>query len=383
MINLNKQLRLAAKAAVALSLLAGAGQSAFAAGTAAGTAVNNRATVNYSVGGVPQGAIESSPTGNSTATGADTSFVVDNRVDFSLIEVSNNPGDPTLNPATAFPGQTGALTYFRLTNEGNAAQAFALTAANGGTLAGSFTGAGTDNFDPANLRVRVDTNNDGILQASENVATNNNIASLAADGTIGVFILGDIPLGQTSGDFATVSLTAVAAPDGNPAGTLTESASDTAGVDILFGDPGENNTETAADQYEVGAPALTVAKTSATVEDPFNGTTNPLAVPGAFVEYTIVITNTGTVPATDVAIADPVPTSTTFAPLRYNAGASDVRITVGASDTFCVAEAGGTDTNGDGCVVSGGALQVGAPALANVAPGAGNAVSIRFQVSID
>ncbi len=39
-------------------------QQASALGTASGTSIANRATINYQVGGVPQSAIGSSPTGN-------------------------------------------------------------------------------------------------------------------------------------------------------------------------------------------------------------------------------------------------------------------------------------------------------------------------------
>ena len=49
-----------------------------------------------------------------------------------------------------------------------------------------------------------------------------------------------------------------------------------------------------------------------------------------------------------------------------------------------VAEAGGTDTNGDGCVrTAGGELSVSTAASATVASGAGNAVTVRFRVTID
>ncbi len=48
--------------------------------TAAGTSIANRASVNYSVGGLPQALIESSPTGNVTpGAGAGTRHVVPRR----------------------------------------------------------------------------------------------------------------------------------------------------------------------------------------------------------------------------------------------------------------------------------------------------------------
>src|SRR5690606_16038064 len=118
--------------------------------------------------------------------------------------------------------------------------------------------------------------------------------------------------------------------------------------------------------------------------DPFNGTTNPKAIPGATVEYTITLANGGAVSAAGVTIGDTLPANTTFVANGYNAGVSNVSITVGAGPTtFCNAEAGGTDTNADGCVINAGQLVVGAPALATVATGAGNQVAVRFRVTIN
>ena len=75
----------------------------------------------------------------------------------------------------------------------------------------------------------------------------------------------------------------------------------------------------AADQYAVSSAALTVTKTSAVVEDPFNGTTNPKATPGAFVEYAVAISNTGASPATGLQINDPSVTAYTAEPAALDA----------------------------------------------------------------
>src|SRR5215510_13382283 len=101
-------------ACVALGAIA-VSQQALAVGTAANTSIDNRATVNFQVGGVAQTPIESSPTGNSTAgvgNGANTSFLVDNRVDLTVTEVG---GAAT----TVGAGATNVVTTFRVTNTGN------------------------------------------------------------------------------------------------------------------------------------------------------------------------------------------------------------------------------------------------------------------------
>jgi hypothetical protein len=80
-------------------------------------------------------------------------------------------------------------------------------------------------------------------------------------------------------------------------------------------------------------------------------------------------------------MSDPIPANTTFLAGQYTGG-RDVSVTVGATTTFCVAEAGGVDSNADGCVrTAGGSLSVGAPAVTTVAQG--SPVSIKFRVTIN
>jgi uncharacterized repeat protein (TIGR01451 family) len=369
-------------ACVALGSIA-ASNHALAAGTAANTSIDNRATVNFQVGGVAQTPIESSPTGNSTSgvgNGANTSFLVDNKIDLTLTEV-----DGAATSVSA--GAANNVTTFKLTNTGNNPQGYALAAANvGGTL---FTRA--DAFDMTNVRRFVSTaacsgvSPTPTFNAGTDTATAVN--TLAADACVYVFIVADTPVSATNGQASNVRLTATTAVAGTAGATL---ATQTAGaesptvVDVVFADAGRDAIQTADDQYFVQTAALAVGKTSTLISDPFNGGTNPKSIPGAVMEYAISLTNTGAVSATVVTITDPIPTNTTYATGTYNGAASDVRITVGAANTFCVAEAGGTDSNADGCVRSvGGVLTVGAPALGSVATGAGNAVTVRFRVTIN
>ena len=119
-------------------------QSAFAIGTDSGTSISNKATVSYSVGSVVQTPIESSPTGNSTPgvnNGAGTTFVVDNKILHVVSEVGG-----TANSTS--PGASNVVATFRVTNQGNTAQGYALTVTNpdgnGVTIPAAFTyrGAG-------------------------------------------------------------------------------------------------------------------------------------------------------------------------------------------------------------------------------------------------
>jgi len=369
-----------ALACVALGAIS-VSQQALAAGTAANTDILNRATVNFQVGGVAQTPVESSPTGNSTAgvgAGSDTTFKVDNKIDLTVTEVG---GAAT----TVGAGATNVVTTFKVTNTGNNPQGYNLSSANvGGTL---FTRA--DAFDMTNLRTFVSTAAcSGVSPTpAYNAGTDTavNITTLAADACAYVFIVADTPVSATNGQASNVRLTALTRVATTLAAvTQTAGAESPTVVDVVFADTGRDATETADDQYFVQTAALSVGKTSTVISDPFNSTTNPKSIPGAIMEYGITLTNTGAVSATVVTITDPVPANTTFANGVYNAGASNVSITVGATTTFCQAEAGGTDSNADGCFrTAGGVLTVGAPALSTVATGAGNAVTVRFRVTIN
>src|SRR5690349_17149854 len=120
-----KQFKRASAACVALGSLIASGQ-ALAGGTAPGQSIDNIASVNYSVGGVPQTVIRSAPgSGNSTpgaGGGSNTSFVVDQKVDLYM---RGGNGAAT----NVIPGSTNQVTTFFIRNDGNAAQGVNLSAA--------------------------------------------------------------------------------------------------------------------------------------------------------------------------------------------------------------------------------------------------------------
>ena len=95
--------------------------------------------------------------------------------------------------------------------------------------------------------------------------------------------------------------------------------------------------------------------------------------------------NNGGAAADTISIADALPITTAFRPLSYNGNASDVNIQVGAVNTYCIAEAGGTDSNADGCFRTTAAgvttLTVRNPAIPTIA--AAGSVIVRFSVTIN
>jgi len=345
MISVLKQMRRVALAAVALGSI-GLSGTAFAQNTASGTSINNTATVNYSVNSIAQTPISASAT-----------FVVDTVVNVNVT------GGTSVNVT---PGQTAAVTVFTVTNTSNITSNFTLTPSNQ-------TG---DNFDVANIAVRVDANANGTYEPATDTGTA--ITGLVRNGSVTVFILGDIPGSATNTQTAIDRLTANAINPLTSLAWVNDTSADVAGtVQIVV----QNNSAFAQDTYTVATATLGVTKSSSVISDPVNNTTNPKAIPGAVMQYAIAIANTGSQAATLQSISDPIPANTAFLAGQFT-GTTDVSIQVGAAPaTFCVAEAGGTDTNADGCVrTGGGALSVGAPAITSVA--AGSTVTVRFQVTI-
>jgi uncharacterized repeat protein (TIGR01451 family) len=359
MTSILKRLKAVAGIAALLSLLAGV-QVAHATGTTAGTTVSNTATVNYNVNGVAQAPITSAP----------TNFVVDNRIDLTVTEVS---ADAT----TVVPGQTNAVLTYLVSNTGNAPQGFELSANN---EVGTSLFTRTDNADFTPLNVFVDGNGNGNYDLGTDTATN--IDTLGNDTSVRVFVVANVPAGATNAQVVNVRLQARAALPGTSGGTLAAetTGADTAVIDIVFGDAGRDGLQTAVDQYFVQSAALNISKTSTVISDPFNLAVNPKAIPGATVEYVVTIANTGAAAAGGISVSDTLNANLAFVQGAY-AGATDVQIQVGAAPaTFCVAELG-ADTNSDGCSRTGQTLTVN-PTSAIGVP-AGQSATVRFRATIN
>ena len=283
---------------IALGLAA---SPAFAAGTTAGSTITNTVTVNYQVGGVSQ-----------TATTASDSFTVDRKVNLTVAEVGTST-------TTVSPGQTAAVTTFQVTNLSNTVLDFALTVAQ--QTGGAAAHGGTDSFNATNLRIYRDANGDGLYDAGDTLVTF--LDELAADASATVFVLSDIPLGQTTGSVAAVGLTATGREGGTAASqgaALTQTTGgNTAGMDTVYAD-GAGSTDasrdaafSAKDDYTVSAAALSVIKSSTLISDPSNGTTDPKYIPGAVIQYCVAVSNAaGSADATGVAISDPLPSTVTY-----------------------------------------------------------------------
>ena len=308
---------LAAASALAMSALAAS--PAFAAGTAAGSNIVNNVTVNYQVGGVSQ-----------TAVAASNTFVVDRKISLTVIDQ-----DGVTTPVS--PGQTNAVTTFRVTNTSNATLDLGLSIVQ--QVGGAGAHANTDNFDATTPTIWINTG-PSVGSATYDPANSVQVTYLddiAADGFKYVFVLGSIPIARVTGDVAAVTLTAQALNPGalqgslagvgvqgsvatNDSGTANNAATTaTPGMDTVFADTAgatdavTDGRHSAKDDWTVSAAALTVTKLSKIISDPISGTTNPKMIPGATVEYCIQVANAaGGSAATSVAISDPLPSQTTY-----------------------------------------------------------------------
>lgn len=283
-------------AAIAAILMA---PGARAAGTAAGTTISNQATVNYEVNNISQTAVTSN----------NYEFVVDRKINLAVATTDGAPVAVT-------PGSADSALSFTVQNTGNGSQDFALSATARAGGAGAF--GGTDDADAQSVATYLESGATPGYQSGEDTATH--IDALAADGSSTVYIVGDFSSGAYSdGEIASYHLL-VESRINDGAGTLGGALSETAGADtvgsedVVFADAQGSDTGNDAvgdakfsgdSDFEISAASLSLSKSSAVISDPTNGTTNPKAIPGAVIEYTITISNAAdATTATNISFSD-------------------------------------------------------------------------------
>jgi uncharacterized repeat protein (TIGR01451 family) len=250
-----------------------------AAGTLAGTPIENIATASYDVGGSTVD-IQSNP----------VTFIVDELLDVTV--TSSDPGDVITSN-----GAQNVVSTFRITNTGNGPEAFRLTpnTANGG-----------DDFDPTLVQIIIDNGNGVYDPGVDTVYTaGTNDPVLQPDQGITVFILTNIPATQANGDRAEVRITAAAVTGTGTPGTTFAGAGQGGGNAVV----GSTGADADASGFlAVQAASIALAK-SATVTDPFGGNT---IVPGSIITYTLLATISGNGTLSNVVINDPIPTGSQY-----------------------------------------------------------------------
>ncbi len=416
---------------------------------AAGVAISNTATLGYNVGGAIQTVIESaSGAGNSNpgvGNGTPTDFIEDRVINFTVTRDTF---------ATPVPGSTQQPVAYLVDNTGNGTHGFMLAGVHN---LGALDPAGSANFDiftPTTIETYVDANGNGILDPAEIVATGAYIPTLApADPPVRVFVVSDIPLNSrvpnplVNGDVAVVSLVAHAAinnttgitadaivTDDNshfsPGGTFTNGTAivpdasgsaatvaddpatmqtvfnDTATMDAVTGatidangaaDVNQNAQQSAFSSYTIATAALTVSKdvpVTGALWDPINNAVSPKSIPGAYVTYTVTITNTGAANADLTTLTDTLAAALDLDPdFVTSAGPGNPTGVAGQSFrlthsnsavNFCTAV-----VDADGCSYTGGAggsISVDINAVMGGAPNAtlasGESLTIEFNAIV-
>jgi uncharacterized repeat protein (TIGR01451 family) len=251
-----------------------------AVGTAAGTNITSTATVNYSIGGTP------ATMNSNTAT-----VVV-----AELINVTMALQSPTVSVAA---GATNEALLLLVTNTGNSDEVF--------TLAGDSVLVG-DDFDPipAAPFIYLDSDASGDLSPADTpYVAGSNDPALAADASVAVLLVNDIPAGLPDGEYGRSELTATANSGTGAPGTVLPGQGN-GGVDAVIGLSGGQDAEVGA--YLIGDIQLSAVKSLA-VQDPFGGNQ---PIPGAAITYQVVVTATGTGAALGTAFSDPIPANTTY-----------------------------------------------------------------------
>lgn len=322
---------------------------AYAAQTVAGTTITNTVSVAYKVGGVTQPSLSASD-----------SFMVDRKVNLTVVKAGSAATQVS-------PGEPAAVTSFLVSNLSNAPIDIALAASD---LAG-------DDYSVSNLKIYADTDSNGSYTAGTDLQITH-LDEIAPETTnLRVFVLADVPLGGTTGQTANIRLTGTAAEAaaGGALGTIiAETAGvNTAGVETVFADSDVNGNvardgiDFAADSYTVFTAGLSALKTSRIVSDPLNGTTSPKMIPGATVEYCIAVSGAnGGAAATDVAISDTLPGTTTYA------SAFGVKVNGTVTGSTC---------NADGAIAGAHAAGVVSGTIPSVA--AGDTRTVLFRVTIN
>jgi uncharacterized repeat protein (TIGR01451 family) len=343
--NLTKTLL--AGASIIASAIAAAPAMAQQTQTASGTVITNTVKVDYKVGGVDQTQISSSD-----------SFTVDRKINLVVA-----PSDSSTTNVS--PGQQAAVIAFVVSNTSNATLDFALSAANNGT----------DDFDATGIKIYADTNSNGVYNAGTDLEITY-LDQVASDTNRTVFVVANIPADRPNLNVAGIRLTATS-HESTASGSLgavvaQTTGANTAGVDTVFADSNSGgNTASdgihfADDSYTISAASLTVTKTSKIISDPVNSTTNPKMIPGAVVEYCVIVANaSNSSTATNVTITDTLPAATTYL------SSFGILLNGTVVDNECQADGASGGTHADGTIDA---------TLSDIAAGVKSTVLFRVTV---
>jgi uncharacterized repeat protein (TIGR01451 family) len=286
---------------------------AFAAGyditeldTLFGTDVSNTASLTYQINGT-----------NIGETSNTVEFVVDRKVIFSVTDNQTATGPVVVNAGD------DAVTTYTIQNDSNAPISFELTAPPAGTTysyAHPVTGATITvvNGDAASIIP---------LPAGDGLTA-------TTTDQVEITVTLTVPNDAESGDqiFTPLNITAVEPADNTEIGTgvlagdtiVATESTEVWDEDVIqtitiadFLNTDGSVKVSSTQEFIVAASDIDLVKSVAILSDPVNGTTNPKAIPGAVVEYTLTIYNLGAVAASGITLTDTVPSVFNVADTGY------------------------------------------------------------------
>ena len=115
---------------------------------------------------------------------------------------------------------------------------------------------------------------------------------------------------------------------------------------------------------------IAVTKISSVISDPFNGTANPKAIPGAVMEYCILVSNAGSATLSNIAASDTMPVKFTYTNGTMTSGTSCAGATMAEDDN----NTGTDETDPYGATISGTTLTATAGSIT-----AGGNFALKFR----
>ena len=139
-------------------------------------------------------------------------------------------------------------------------------------------------------------------------------------------------------------------------------------------DPGQQGIALHDITFCKAVSGISVTKVSSVISDPSNGTTNPKAIPGAVIEYCILISNTGSATLSSISASDPLPVKFTFAPGTMTSGTTCAGAATAEDDN----NTGTDESDPYGASISGTTITGTAASLT-----AGGAFALKFRGTVN
>jgi uncharacterized repeat protein (TIGR01451 family) len=246
--------------------------NANAKGVEAGTDITNIATLEYQIDGTTHNVVSNS--------------VVD-RVD-QLIDVNVVWQDTA--PILVESGEGGRILTYKLTNTGNGKDTFTL----------NYISEPTSDFSINNPRIYIDSNNNGIYDGGDLLASD---IALDSDGSSVLFLVSDIPATTLNdGSQSKNTIEAISKTGGSGATGTVHIGAGISGVDAVDSFNGGRSKVTGI--YEINSVNVKLIKsTSTNTSDIFTGT---------IITYTILVKLEGIGSVDTLVVSDTIPPGTSY-----------------------------------------------------------------------